>query len=87
MEKTDPLGTQVQTLEGFRIVLDLKILWICLSQQKLPNIFNVPTLVSVDFRIQFYRKIVDLSSIRTRIVGVEGNQAYHQNCPYKFPIL
>ena len=29
------------------------------------------------FQQQFYRKIVDLSGIRTRIVGVEGEHADH----------
>ena len=33
MEKTDPLGTQVQTLEGFRIVLDL-ISWMLKERKK-----------------------------------------------------
>ena len=43
--------------------------------------------IFVIFKMQFYRKFLDLSGIRTRIVRVEGEDADHHHDPFLLNVL
>ena len=62
---------QIPTLDGHEIFHIY--IYIFFKKRANPGLF----LFILVFSITIYRKIVDLSGIRTRIVGVEGEHADH----------